>query len=650
MSRVQKHKSKKTGPVILAVILILAIFAALWFLVINRKCTVDFHTSGGTAVESVRVKKGETVARPADPVKEGYVFKEWVCSGHSFDFNTPITEDTIIFALYKESVPANSIFFVEEKFYVAVGKTALAGIVLDPLNASEPVTYTSSNPAVVEIDAYGYMKGISAGTAEITARIEGLTAVAEVEVSSEITALEFGQDTYTLAAGETLATEILIHPADAEDTALSYISTNTNIVTVDETGVIEGIRPGEAVIIAAAKNGVDAQAKVVVGKAVESISLSPAEAVLELADGKTYSFAVKTSPEDALSGSYRWSSSNVNIAEVDRSGVITPKNPGTVTITCVSSNGKIARARLTVARRADSITAEHAEITLSKGETADLAALLKFSPESVKPQYTAVWTVKSGSSAVSVSSKGVVTGLEAAENPAVVEAVLTGLLGDSITVSFRVSVRDIPAESIELDGFDPAEEARLTLTAGESYKIKAKVLPENASDKKLSYALDTSGMQSSYADLGSCVKISSDGTITAVHGFAGHCTVVISAGSGIRRTLTVFVNEEVLCFEAEGKTNPGSLNFRVGSAGIPVSFRHISYKDGAESSSVPPLSEISVCGAKSGELSEYFVLSGGSLCLKEGIAPDSSLQTEIRFCWGKLKSSAVSCTIQPAEE
>ena len=39
--------------------------------------TVTFDTAGGTAIDSVRVKKGGLLRAPADPEKEGYIFTGW---------------------------------------------------------------------------------------------------------------------------------------------------------------------------------------------------------------------------------------------------------------------------------------------------------------------------------------------------------------------------------------------------------------------------------------------------------------------------------------------------------------------------------------------------------------------------------------------
>ena len=53
----------------------------------------------GTNTNTVKVKAGEKVAKPADPVKEGYVFKGWFLNGNTstpYDFDSPVTSNITI--------------------------------------------------------------------------------------------------------------------------------------------------------------------------------------------------------------------------------------------------------------------------------------------------------------------------------------------------------------------------------------------------------------------------------------------------------------------------------------------------------------------------------------------------------------------------
>lgn len=57
--------------------------------------TVRFNANGGTAVESQTVEEGSFASAP-DTSRAGYIFDSW-----NYDFNTPITSDTVITASWK---------------------------------------------------------------------------------------------------------------------------------------------------------------------------------------------------------------------------------------------------------------------------------------------------------------------------------------------------------------------------------------------------------------------------------------------------------------------------------------------------------------------------------------------------------------------
>lgn len=72
--------------------------------VVDRSYTVTFDTKGGSNISNVTVNEDETLTRPADPTKEGYTFVNWVTKdGKVYDFNSPITSDLTLKAVWKES-------------------------------------------------------------------------------------------------------------------------------------------------------------------------------------------------------------------------------------------------------------------------------------------------------------------------------------------------------------------------------------------------------------------------------------------------------------------------------------------------------------------------------------------------------------------
>lgn len=62
--------------------------------------TVTFNPNGGTVVEPQTVTDGQPVRRPADPVKDGYVFDGWYLGNDQYDFDRPVTKDLTLTAIY----------------------------------------------------------------------------------------------------------------------------------------------------------------------------------------------------------------------------------------------------------------------------------------------------------------------------------------------------------------------------------------------------------------------------------------------------------------------------------------------------------------------------------------------------------------------
>ena len=63
--------------------------------------TVTFNTNGGTSIQPQIVNNGAPIAKPANPVKNGYTFVEWRLNGAAYDFSTPVTYNLNLIAIYK---------------------------------------------------------------------------------------------------------------------------------------------------------------------------------------------------------------------------------------------------------------------------------------------------------------------------------------------------------------------------------------------------------------------------------------------------------------------------------------------------------------------------------------------------------------------
>ena len=65
--------------------------------------TVTFDSNGGSSVNAQTVESGKTVAKPADPTRNGYDFEGWFTDEDltiEYDFDTPVTADITLYAAW----------------------------------------------------------------------------------------------------------------------------------------------------------------------------------------------------------------------------------------------------------------------------------------------------------------------------------------------------------------------------------------------------------------------------------------------------------------------------------------------------------------------------------------------------------------------
>ena len=64
----------------------------------QAKYAVIFNRNMGSDVTTIYVNKGGIVGKPANPVREGYVFAGWYLDGELYEFNTPVKSNIILIA------------------------------------------------------------------------------------------------------------------------------------------------------------------------------------------------------------------------------------------------------------------------------------------------------------------------------------------------------------------------------------------------------------------------------------------------------------------------------------------------------------------------------------------------------------------------
>lgn len=194
----------------------------------------------------------------------------------------------------------------------------------------------------------------------------GGTKITELSVEPEVT-LEKGGE-YRLEAVFKASKE-LDEAKMAEATAaleLEYVSSNEEVATVDENGLVTAVDVGEAEITVSVKDQeLSAACKVTVENPVKAIEV-PGELEFTVGD-EAKKIEAKVIPEDAVGYALRYESSDEKIATVDENGNVTPIAKGE----CMIKTTVVAAVEN--AQKAEAAESEAAE-SAAQSETAQSAA------------------------------------------------------------------------------------------------------------------------------------------------------------------------------------------------------------------------------------------------------------------------------------
>lgn len=245
------------------------------------------------------------------------------------------------------SLKVRSISITTKYSYMNVGASQNLYVVFEPSNASDrTISWSSSNSSVVSVDASGKITALNPGSAIITAKSRdgGYTSSATIEVGGntniiDVSSIGFNKSIYEVGINSTAQSIINYNPSNATYKAVTFVSSNPSVATVDENGLIKGISAGNTVITATTKHG---NAKATVNVRVKNIpasSVSLNQTEVSLNKNGIFTLSAQVNPNNASDKTVNYSSNNNNVAVVDKYGTITAKESGTAIITVTPNGG-----------------------------------------------------------------------------------------------------------------------------------------------------------------------------------------------------------------------------------------------------------------------------------------------------------------------
>ena len=321
--------------------------------------------------------------------------------------------------------------FSKSQIVMEINTSQTLGINVLPTNAkisAKDLDWTTSNDEIATVNQLGKVNAVGVGTATISAKYKELSVSCQVTVNPiYVSSVTLSSKYKIIHPNETMQIVATVNPSSATYKNISWSSSNNEVATINEQGLITGVSEGETTITAQASNDITKTITIKVQNVIEieKISLSiNAYDPLSLTLGK-YKMTASIYPENADNTTLTFESSNVDCVSVDNNGNLDCKNDGSSLITVRAENGVSGKMTLTV----PSVEATSIKINvptggtamsykMKVGQTVQLTATL-FRSISSYPYLTSegittrelIWS-SSDSSKVQISENGLVTALQ----------------------------------------------------------------------------------------------------------------------------------------------------------------------------------------------------------------------------------------------
>ena len=335
------------------------------------------------------------------------------------------------------------------------------------------------------------------------------------------TGLNLDKKELTLNVNDSRKYVVILTPYTiANNSQLTWVSSNPSVATVDENGVVTALTEGEATITVRNTNGLTDTSKVTITNRhvpITGISLNKKELVMK--KQTTSGLRASISPSDTTEDkSLTWMSSDNEIATVSSTGLITARNPGEAIITVKTSNGISSTCTVTVISEITSVALNLTAITLEEGKSQLLRATIN--PNDTTDSKELTWK-SSNPSVATVDQNGEVRTVKKGIATITVETVNGKKAECKITVI--PAVENIPIENVTLN------KTELLIEEEQTEELVATINPVNTTDDKtLSWIANNE-----------TVAVVENGLVTAKG--VGETTITVTTSNGKQDVCTITV-------------------------------------------------------------------------------------------------------------
>ncbi len=411
---------------------------------------------------------------------------------------------------------------------IPVGGQYTLNAVISPGTAfNKDIIWVSSDMSKLTVektsDYEAVVTGVEGGTVTVTAvsAADGkVFATATVHITDKVTGVLLNETSLTVDMNSMKQYQLVatVLPSnisgvdDGIDRTVTWKSSDTSVLTVNEDGLVTFVAPGYASVeVKTNDGGFTELCNFTVTVPVESVKILH-DNITDLQVGQSVGLSAEVLPLTATNRTVKWSSSDEKICTVDTNGTITAVAPGDVVIWCNAlADGNINDyITVHIIEPVSGVTLNIKDTTVKKGTVFWLYATVY----PVTAEYKDIEWSSSDPEIATVESDGKVTAIKPGK---VTITALNRQSGNSDTcvVTVTESVISITLKTGTSE----------TMFVGAKYTIVPEVLPVDAEDKSVTYMSSDETV----------ATVDANGVVTALKG--GECDIVVTTND---RQLTAY--------------------------------------------------------------------------------------------------------------
>ncbi|MBQ8892164.1 MAG: Ig-like domain-containing protein [Bacilli bacterium] len=354
----------------------------------------------------------------------------------------------------------------------------------------------------------------------------------------------------SLKVGE--ESQLYVDAWDSNSTPLQGSTTwsvdDENIATVSE-GIVQGVSEGETKVYVQFRENITGNIYrkecyiTVTSNAPQIESLSLGQEEISIKEGGSLLLQLNVTPSGARTDNIVFESESTDIVTVDQTGYVRAVAVGTTSVIAKTSDESVSTSIVVHVTETGGIEINPTSLKLAglaNGIKVGTSAEIIYNVLPDNATYTLTWA--SSDPSIATVENGVVTGRKAGT----CEIIATTPNGISDKLTVTVESDSVPVESINITG-----ETSITMKLGGTKLLRYSVLPENATNKNVTYTTSNS----------SIVFIDSGGVIAAVG--VGSCYITITSEDGSKTavlniTVTGTGAATATSFEGETGTSTGT--------------------------------------------------------------------------------------------